>query len=951
MKHIGKMIAGKRKPVLIFIISFLLIFLTISLAFSQQKIVSDTILSKSAGDEIVNIGYGNQKKREITTSIASIESDKFNKGNINTALQLIQGKVAGLSISKYGGDPNGSYLVRLRGMNTILGVDGPLIIVDGTTGASLDNLDPNDIESIDVLKDASAASIYGVRGSGGVILITTKKGEKGTTVIEYNVYTTAEMVAKNKSVMNATEWRAASAELNCGTDYGTSTDWFKEIERTAFSQVHNISMSGGNDKTSFQASVNYRTGNGVLINTGYNQINGRINITQKALNDKFTLNMNLGATERESQYGFNEAFRYASIYNPTSPVKSDDPEYAEFNGYFQKRFWDYYNPVAIMELDKNEEKNRAINLSLKGTYEILNGLNIDAFYSIQNSGDLKGIYFDKNDYWSGTSAYEYFVPNYSWGSPDRHGIASRRQDNSANRLFESTIYYNSDITSVLHLNLLGGYSYQDFTNEGFYAEGGDFLTDDFTFNNLAAALEFKNGKGTITSYKNSNKLIAFFGRANLNINNLLFFSASSRYEGSSRFGSSHKWGLFPALGAGIDLSKLLNINYLDNFKLRIDYGVTGNQPAKSYLSLQHFNIQGNRWYNSQFIPGYGVENNANPGLKCEKKGEFNTGLDFSLFKSRVTGSFDLFTQTASDLLFFYQYQVPVPPNLSNQVWLNSGKIKSHGMELTFNYKVFKKSDLSYSVSLYYSHNSENTIVSLSGTFNGATLKYAPWDIGYLEYGNFDLIRVEEGKPVGQILAHVYKGVDTDGRVIYADKNNDGYIDSRDMQVVGNGLPTYQLGLGNTITYKNWDLNFFFRGIFGHNLINSYRALHEVPLLISSYNLPKTTVINVNSTKQTLGGDIFSSLYVENASFISLDNMSLGYNFYFPENSQISKIRLYLAGNNLFYITKYKGSDPNPRYEEGDAHFVYYNNTLMPGVDRLSTWPRTRSFTFGANVVF
>jgi iron complex outermembrane receptor protein len=367
--------------------------------------------------------------------------------------------------------------------------------------------------------------------------------------------------------------------------------------------------------------------------------------------------------------------------------------------------------------------------------------------------------------------------------------------------------------------------------------------------------------------------------------------------------------------------------------------------------LQLYNQRGRTYYNGQFVPSYDVAINANPGLKCEKKGEFNTGLDFSLFKSRVTGSFDLFTQTASDLLFFYQYQVPVPPNLSNQVWFNSGKIKSHGMELTLNYKVFKKSGLSYSVSLYYSHNSENTIVSLSGTFNGATLKYAPWDIGYLEYGNFDLIRVEEGKPVGQILAHVYKGVDTDGRVIYADKNNDGYIDSRDMQVVGNGLPTYQLGFGNTITYKNWDLNFFFRGIFGHNLINSYRALYEVPLLISSYNLPKTTVINVNSSKQTLGGDIFSSLYVENASFISLDNMCLGYNFILPENSQISKIRLYLAGNNLFYITKYKGSDPNPRYIERNVNFFYYNNTLLPGVDRLSTWPRTRSFTFGANVVF
>ena len=365
------MIAGRSKSGLILMISFFFILFRYSTLLAQQKQVSDSLISRSGkaidldstlergtAYEVVDIVYGSLRKRELTTSVATIYSDEFNKGNMENPLQLIQGKVAGLSISKFGGDPNGSYYVRLRGMTTINGITGPLVVIDGVPDASLDNVDPNDIESINVLRDASAAVIYGVRGSGGVILVRTKKGKKGKAVVEYNVCTSAENVARDEPVMNAKEWRTMSAETGLGTDYGANTNWFKEIEQTALSQVHNISMSGGSDKTSYRASVNYRTGNGVLINTGYDQFSGRINITQKALNDKLTLDLNLGATERESQIGFAEAFRYAAIYNPTSPVRSDDPEFSIYGGYFQKLNFDYYNPVQIAQEDRNERKNR-----------------------------------------------------------------------------------------------------------------------------------------------------------------------------------------------------------------------------------------------------------------------------------------------------------------------------------------------------------------------------------------------------------------------------------------------------------------------------------------------------------------------------------------------------------------------------------------------------------------
>ena len=300
-------------------------YASLNVTVGDRKTIDVTMVAAiSTLGEIVVVGYGTQKKREVTSSIASVSSDEFNKGNVETPVQLIQGKVAGLSISKPGGDPNGSYDIRLRGLSTIGANLGPLIVIDGVIGGSLDNVDPNDIESINVLKDGSAASIYGTRGSSGVILVTTKKGKKGTAVVDYNVYMTAEMVAKNTDVMNATEWRALSSEVGLGTDFGQSTDWFKEIEQTGISQVHNISMSGGSDKTSYRASINYRDVQGIMIHTGNTQLNGRINISQKALNDKLTLDLNMGATERESQYGFDAAFRYATIYNPTAPVRSSD---------------------------------------------------------------------------------------------------------------------------------------------------------------------------------------------------------------------------------------------------------------------------------------------------------------------------------------------------------------------------------------------------------------------------------------------------------------------------------------------------------------------------------------------------------------------------------------------------------------------------------------------------
>jgi iron complex outermembrane receptor protein len=893
----------------------------------------------SALQEIVVTGYGTQKKREVTSSITSVKSDEFNKGSVNSPVQLIQGKVSGLSISKAGGDPNGTYDIRLRGMSTIGANLGPLVIIDGVIGGDLNNVDPNDIESINVLKDGSAAAIYGTRGSSGVILVQTKKGKKGNAVIDYNVYGTVEMVAKNTNVMNVAEWRALSAEVGLGTDFGGNTDWFKQIEQTAISQTHNISMSGGTDKTSYRASVNYRDNEGIMITTGNQQLNGRINLTQKALNDKLTLDVNLGATENNKQLGHDDAFRYASIYNPTAPVTSTDPAYTQYGGYFQQVLFDYYNPVAILKLDTQNQKDRLLNMSVKGTYEIVKGLSIDAFYAFQTSNKHRNEYMSKYDY---------------FGGMNRNGLATVQDDNSESKLFESTAHYTGDVTSALNITVLGGYSYQEFVNDQSYLQGGNFLTDNFSYNNLSAALDWKNGKGTITSFKNSNKLIAFFGRVNVNLNSTFFVTASARYEGSSRFGANQKWGLFPAVGAGADLSKLINISFIDNLKLRVNYGITGNQPADSYLSLLRLGPRGNFYYNGNFVPGYSPVSNANSDLKWEKKGEFDAGFDFSLFNSKLSGSFDFYTRTTTDLLF--QYQVPVPPNLFNQAWLNLGKIKSSGLELALNYNVIKNADFNYSISFTPSYILENTLVSLSGKFNGADLNYGRQELGDMGspgQNGTPLAVVEEGKPIGQILTYVYQGIDESGKFVFKDVNGDGSISGADRVVTGNGLPKFLIGFGNTVTYKNWDLNVFFRGVFGHDLVNSFRAFYEIPDAITSYNVAKTAANVRNADGKLLASSMgtLSSKYVEKGDFVSLDNLALGYNFNLPKSSTFSKIRLYVAGNNLFYITKYTGVDPNPRYLDSERTLGTYNSPLVTGMDRRNTWFRTRSVTFGANFVF
>jgi TonB-linked SusC/RagA family outer membrane protein len=920
-------------------------FKTVTVPLSATQTTADVALESdvTALSEVVVTGYGTQQKKEITSAVASVKAENFNGGNVNNAAQLVQGKVAGLSITKPGSDPNGSYQIRVRGTSTVGANTAPLIVIDGIVGGSLDNLDPNDIASIDVLKDGSSAAIYGTRGSSGVILVTTKTGKEGKFNVEYNGYVAVESPSKFVPMMDAAGFRKLSVEQNITTnDAGASTNWFKEITRTAVTQVHNLSMSGGTSKTTYRASVNYRDAEGIAITTGFKQLNTSLNLTQKALKDKLTITYNLFGTYKVANYGFNEAFRYATVYNPTAPVHipATDPSYDRWQGYYQSVAFDYYNPVAILELNKNEGKITNINSAIRGSYEIIKNLSVDAFYSLQSTSNLGGRYYDQNSYWVGN---------------DTQGKAERQYDQNFNQLFETTGRWSGDLGPA-NINALLGYSYQEFMNEGFHAYGGGFITDALSFNDLSSAQQFQKGLGDIGSYKDSYKLIAFFGRLNVNVKETYFLSASLRNEGCSRFGENNKYGLFPAVSAGVELANFIGSPAVDNLKVRVSYGVTGALPRVSYQSLFTLQKVGSFYYNGQYVPGYGPGSNANPDLKWEKKAEINAGVDYSFLGSKLYGAVDYYTRTISDLLL--DFNVPVPPNLYNHTLYNVGEIKNSGIELAIAYKAVQQPTFSYTPSLTFNYYLENKIVSLS---QGQELSFGGVrdisDMGSPGQNGTPLVRIEEGKPMGQIWGLVYEGIDETGNWKFKDVNGDGVIDTKDRAVIGTGLPKFELGFNNTFTFgKNWDANIFFRGSFGHDLFNSYRGFYEVPQLVTAYNVyntagdirsPGGVLLSTNSGKA-------SSLHVEKASFLKLDNLNIGYNFKMPSGGAFSKIRIFLAGNNLFTITSYKGVDPEVRWTDqeiglGDA--TQLGGILSPGLDRRNTWFTTRSVSLGVNLGF
>jgi TonB-linked SusC/RagA family outer membrane protein len=894
----------------------------------------------TALSEVVVTGYGTQEKKEITSAVASVKEKDFNVGMVNNPAQLIQGKVAGLIITKPGGDPNDDYTIRLRGVSTFGANQEPLIVIDGFIGASLNSVDPADIASMDVLKDASAAAIYGTRGSSGVILITTKSGKKGRARVSYNGSVAFDMIDRTMKFMTADEYRQVPGAV----DFGSDTDWLKEVTQTGVSQIHNLSLDGGSEKTQYRLSVNYRDIGSIGLNTGFEQINTRLNLSQKVLNDKGKFILNLSSTTRDAQLGSKDAFRYAVLSNPTMPVLYDGSDgLLNVGGYSERDVFDYFNPVSIAKQLQDDQKYSRLMGQLRFEYDLsdfVNGLRVSTTYSNQIEDQLRGKYAPS-------------TLKFEDGNNNR-GNAERFTEKKENSLWESTLDWVGDVGIVSVKGLLG-YSYQSFYTENFYAGAGRMAADELGYNNLAAAEDFKNGLGDVRSYAEESELSAYFARVNLTADNTYFFSASVRREGSTRFGANNRWGWFPAVSAGVDVAQIVSIPVISQLKVRGSYGRTGALPQQVYVPLERSGPTGNFLNAGTWLPSYGPLSNPNPDLAWETTEETNFGLDFVTENGKWNGSFEYYTRNVSDLIALVD--VTVPPNQFQETFVNIAKLETTGFEFLVNWNAVQKNNFNYSTTLNFSTFSTKIKSLTSGEFsfgNGGVLYRA--NMGAPGQNDTRLVRIKEGEPFGDLWGPVWDGTslttsgDAPGTPIFEDLDGSGgdYCNCEDDRtVIGNGLPDFSFGWNSSFQFgQGWDASLFFRGTFGHDLLNSYRAFYEntESTTVGTWNIVKTDAFNPDVKKA-----VVNSTHVEKASYVKLDNASIGYTFKLANNNTFNNLRLSLAGQNLFVITDYSGIDPEVRMQDLDD--PENPDNLAPGIERRSTFFTTRTITFGVAVQF
>lgn len=875
-------------------------------------------------EDVVVIGYGTQRTREVTSAVTSVDSEDFVTGNINDSQYLLQGKVPGLIVTGQEGGSN----IRLRGLSTIGANKEPLFVIDGVIGADLRSIDPNDIESMDVLKDASAAAIYGTRGASGVIIITTKSGseysDSGISVT-YNGQVTTQVVANRTEMLTAEEYRDIpnqNSNLSIA-DHGSSTNWFDEVTQRAFTHTHSLAISGGNENTTYRVSGNFRDIQDIQKGVGVDQLNARLSIQHRTLNDRLKLSGSLATTDHVSQDGIPEVFRYATVSNPTAPVFDEDGNYVEIPGF------DIYNPVAINELTTIDSEFNNLNLSLRGDYEfrdLIDGLSSSVFYSRETSGSFRGEYRSKDLRWGNAAG--------------RNGLAFRESREGRNQLFENTFNYLQNF-GIVGLESVAGYSYQEFTDQGMGVSAGDLITDEVLYHNLGTAGEFNTGQGDVWSYRTESKLIAVFARSNFIIDDTWFLSGTIRREGSSRFGEGNKYANFFAASAGAELTNLINIPKANQFKLRISYGETGNNAPNSGISKLRFGTGSSFLVNGEFIPSIGPVSNPNPNLKWEIKKEWNTGLDFEFFNSRLSGSLDYYQNVTQDLLL--EFNVQVPPNLYPLKWVNIGEISNQGFEAIINYAVLQKADYSWTSGVTFS--TQKTILESlsSGDFQFGDQQLIA-NAGSPGLNGTTLIRVKEGRPIGEIWGKKYAGISENGEWLFYSKEGEivtfAETTTEDDRVIGNGMPHFQIGIDNTIRFKNWDLNMFWHGVLGHDLVNMYNLFYKNPTILTAYNATKSTqdILELSESPQ------FSDFYVEDASYLRLQNLTIGYNFDLLSSSMIRDLRLYATANNLWTITKYTGVSPEVRFED-------FGNPLAPGIERRNQWFTQTSFVFGIKLGF
>lgn len=886
-------------------------------------------------NEVVVIGYGTQKKGDITSSVGSVKSEDFTAGAINDAGQLIQGKIAGLSVTNPSGNPVGGTEISLRGNTTILGAStNPLILIDGVPG-DFNTVAPEDIESIDVLKDGSAAAIYGSRGTNGVVLITTKKS-KGNNIneVQYSGYLSLSTIAKKPDFCDADDYRQQIKDglRDAAWDLGDNTNWIDAITRTGLSHVHNISFKGGNAQTNYIFNVNYRNLQGIFKRSDKEEFQGRAEVNHSMFDDKLRFNFQLlgnqtGYTATSDGGSFNTySWRQALIHNPTEPIKNADGSWHENTGIFN-----YDNPVSrIYECD-GEQKISQTRFSSNITLTPIKKLTFNALFSYDKINQEGGYYETKKH-----------ISNVRDGM---NGYASTGGSSTVTKLVELTAQFHKNFGDHT-IQALAGYSYQESTYSNQYERNYNFPTDLYSWHNIGVGQALKEGLGTEYSYWLDTNLIGFFGRLNYNYKNRYLLMASVRHEAASQLAGTNKpWGTFPSVSLGWRITEekfMKNQKVFDDIKLRAGYGVTGSQPSQSFLGVPLLGYGDYYLYNGQWIRALQPTQNSNDKLKWEEKHEYDIGADFSILNYRLNVSVDWYYRLIKGLL--YDYSVPSPPNLYTTTRANVGEMSNNGLEIMVNAIPVQTKDFKWETTITFSTNS-NKLKSLSNDLYQTSSDY--FMTGWIEEPiktESHIVRI--GHKVGDIYGFKVVDVDESGKWIYLDKNGnrvnyDEFTHSfEDKQILGNGVPKWYLGFNNQFRYKNFDLAINMRGAFGFQIMNGMRMFYENRSR-QDWNRLRSAYDKVfgKAVLNTLCSEEFNSYYVENGDYWKIDNITLGYSFS-KINKWIKTLRLYASVNNAITITGYKGIDPEVS-----------TSGLAPSYDNRDSYPHTRAFTFGMNVTF
>ena len=886
----------------------------------------------TALNEVVVVGYGTMRRKDVTSSITTVKAEDLNQGVFTDPGQMLQGKVPGLVVSSTA-DPNGSPTITLRGASTLrTGAMSPYYVVDGIPGVDISIVSPEDIESIDVLRDATATAIYGSKAANGVIIITTKKGSKERTNVTYNGYVAIDNILKKYDVCTADDLRQYAKDNNITLkDGGANMDWQDEVLRTGISHNHNVNISGGNGSTNYMISGDLRKREGVIKMTGFDRFNVRSLVSTKTLKDHLTVS--LGANMMYGKhFGVPSGNEGASVldamnyYSPTNAVKNADGTWTVGSG--SKN----YNPLALMEENKSETVWKRNQFVGKTALELWKGLVWSVNYSWSNYQSTYSAYNTRNSQLEGIG--------------NKNGQATRNTYFGREQTFETYLNYDFKVGKS-KWGLMGGYSWEEKkNNDGFGLSVEGYYNDDLGWYNMSYAQTILGVQNSVQSgYLEKVRNISFYGRVNYSFDSRYMLQATIRRDGSSVFGKNNRWGTFPSVSAAWNITEekfMQNQHIFDNLKLRAGYGISGNAMGFDvYSSYNTYGASGTFVYDGKTYRTYGATKNANPDLKWESTGMLNIGLDFAFLKGRLNGTVEVYHKKTKDLIWSY----PVSTTQYIYGWMdaNVGEMTNKGIELTLNAVPVRTKNFMWSTTLNLSHN-KNTVDKMQNeTFHTTNLTQGDPMVAGVSADGWTQ-RIMEGEPIGTFYTYQYAGT-VNGRSEYyvLDENGNRTGETtnspslKDRSITGCAQPKLNAGWNNTLTYKNWSLNAFITGVFGNDVYNSARAHYTAAQMFSD---------GKNVLKEFLSnpvGDASSSLpsdrYIEKGSYVRLQTLSLSYTFRNCFNDWIQDLTLYGTANNLFTITNYKGLDPEVNM-----------GGIDPGIDyRWSRYPHTRTFMVGVKI--